>query len=169
MMHEKIIPPAAWTAGGDDWRQTVAIGDLITWPQAPAGLALVVEVEAVRGWGVLTLAPGQADRGQPVRGAVLRVRHIEEMRDSGLLSAMRFDLDRRISVSPTHPLLGQSVSPVAGHLCETALARLHARRARIHALRDIAAHFRAAGRAGDRRTGWRALPRPHAAAQEGRA
>lgn len=166
MLHQTVSVPQS---AGADLRRTIATGDIITWPQAPAGLALVVEVETIRGWPLLTLALGEPDQSQPARGAVLRLIRMDEVRQSGLLTPMRFDLDRRISVAPTHPALADAPSPVVGHLCEAAVARLHAGRARIHALRDIAAERRAARRRGDRRTAWRHAPQRQATAQEGRA
>lgn len=155
---------------------SVAIGDLIRWPLAgdPDAVALIADVESIGGWRVLSIAPAAADHGQPVRPGTLRLARLDEVRQSGLTHPVRFDLDGRVSVAPSHPGLAGAAGPVViGHLCETALARLHAQRARIHALRDIAAarrEERRGGRQGDRRTGWRAAPRPVPAqgAQEGR-
>lgn len=146
-----------------DWRDTVAVGDIIRWPLDSSsddsdGLALVVDIEMIGSWKVLTVAPGIADVAQPVRPATLRLTRLDEVRNAGLMRPIRFELGRRISVAPQHPGLSTSVaSPVVGHLCEKALDRLHAERARIHALRDIAAarrNDRRANRAHDRRTGW---------------
>ena len=70
---------------------------------------------------------------------------------------------RRISIAPSHPALAATQKvPVVGHLCESALERLHTQRARMHALRDIATarwEERRTKRNGDRRTCWRAVPR----------
>lgn len=155
---------------------SVAIGDLIRWPLAgdTEAIALIVDVESIGGWRVLSIAPAVADQGQPVRAGTLRLARLDEVRQSGLARPVRFDMDGRISVAPSHPGLAGAAEPVVvGHLCETALARLHAQRARLHALRDIAAarrEERRGARQGDRRAGWRAAPRPAPAqgAQEGR-
>ncbi|WP_134727158.1 hypothetical protein [Paracoccus luteus] len=158
------------------WRNTIAVGDIIRWTLTgdTQAVALIVDVETVAGWQVLTIAPGVDDHAQPVRPGTLRLTRLDEVRQSGLLRPVRFDLERRFSIAPSHPALTATQEPpVVGHLCERALERLHTQRARIHALRDIAAWRRAerrAARTGDRRTGWRLSP-PAAQpqrAQEGR-
>lgn len=173
MSHQK---PATNTAVAiSDWRESVAIGDIIRWPlDAGNSLALVVEIETIGVWRVLTVAPGIDDQSQPVRPGTLRLTRLDEVRNSGLDRAVRFELDRRISISPQHPAFGAGgETPVIGHLCETALDRLHAERARIHALRDIASARQAERRNlrhADRRTDWRPALRPAAASgQEDRA
>lgn len=141
------------------------VGDLIRWPLAGtvAGVALVVDLETIAGRQVLTAAPGIDDHGQLVRSRTLRVVRTLEMRQSGLDRPLRFPLDGRISIAMSHPALAGTAAPViVGRLCETALQRLQDHRARLHALRDIAASRRAerrSGRRGDPRTGWRAVPR----------
>lgn len=158
-----------------DWHESVAIGDIIRWPlDAGESLALVVEIESIGGWRVLTVAPGIDDLSHAVRPGTLRLTRLDEVRSAGLDRAVRFELDRRISISPQHPAFdADEVSPVIGHLCDRALSRLHAERARIHALRDIASARRAERRGqrrADRRTGWRLAPRPAAdTGQEDRA
>ena len=155
---------------------TLAIGSIIRWPlpNNPDALALIVDIESIAGWQVLAIAPGTDDHAQPVRPGTLRLSHLDEVRQSGLLRPVRFDLNRRFSIAPSHPALAATQEfPIVGHLCESAVERLHAQRARIHALRDIAAarrEERRAVRRGDRRTGWRAMPRPARpqGAQEGR-
>ena len=158
-----------------DWRASIAVGDIIRWPlgaERGDGIALVVDIETIGGWRVLTVAPGASDVAQPVRVGTLRITHLDEVRSAGLSRPVRFELGRRVSLAPQH--LGLSVgadSPIVGHLCEKALARLHAERACLHALRDIAAerrHERRAHRAHDRRTGWwRPARRPAAAPASG--
>ncbi|MDP5308971.1 hypothetical protein [Paracoccus spongiarum] len=75
-----------------------------------------------------------------MRPGTLRLARLDEVRQSGLTRQVRFDLGGRISVAPSHPGLAGAAGPlVVGHLCETALARLHAQRARVHALRVSAA------------------------------
>lgn len=151
-----------------DWRENIAIGDIIRWPlddSADGGLALIIDIEMIGGWRVLTLAPGVADHAQLVRPGTLRLTRLDEVRDAGLLRPIRFELGRRICVAPQHPSLAVSAgSPVVGHLCDRALERLHIKRARIHALRDIAAarrDERRANRQPDRRTGcWPVATRP---------
>ncbi|WP_299847938.1 hypothetical protein [uncultured Paracoccus sp.] len=173
MIHQK--PATDMAVAISDWHESVAIGDIIRWPMdAGNSLALVVEIETIGGWRVLTVAPGLDDRSQPVRPGTLRLTRMDEVRNSGLDRAVRFELDRRISISPQHPGLdAQGDTPVVGHLCETALDRLHAERARVHALRDIASARRVEQRNQrriDRRTGWRPALRPAAASgQEDRA
>lgn len=166
-----------------DWRDTIAIGDIIRWPLGSSSddddLALVIDIEMIGGWRVLTLAPGVEDHAQPVRPGTLRLTRLDEVRDAGLLKPIRFELGRRVSIAPQHPSLAVSTqSPVIGHLCDRALERLHGARARIHALRDIAAarrDERRANRQPDRRTGWwpvatRPVARPEATqTQEDRA
>lgn len=155
---------------------SLAIGSIIRWllPNNPEAVALIVDVERIAGWPVLTIAPGIDDHVQPVRPGTLRLSRFDEVRQSGLVGPLRFDLDRRISIAPSHPALAATQElPVVGHLCDSALARLQEQRARLHALRDIAAarrEERRAERRGDRRTGWRAMPRPARpqSAQEGR-
>lgn len=150
-----------------DWRDTIAIGDIIRWPlgsdngdepDASDDLALVIDIEMIGGWRVLTVAPGVEDHAQPVRPGTLRLTRLDEVRNAGLQRPIRFELGRRISIAPQHPSLAVSTqSPVIGHLCDRALERLHRARARIHALRDIAAarrDERRANRQPDRRTGW---------------
>lgn len=145
-------------------RSALAIGSIIRWPLAdsPDALALIVDVESIGGWQVLTIAPGVDDHAQRVRPGTLRLSRLDEVRQSGLLRPVRFDPDRRFSIAPSHPALAATPElPIVGRLCESALERLHAQRARIHALRDIAAarrDERRAERRGDRRTGWRAVP-----------
>lgn len=154
----------------------LAIGSIIRWPlpSNPEALALIVDAESIAGWQVLTIAPGVDDHAQPVRSGTLRLSRLDEVRQSGLLRPMRFELGRRFSIAPSHPALTATQElRVIGHLCESALERLHAQRARLHALRDIAAvrrEERRTERRGDRRTGWRAMPRTARAqnAQEGR-
>lgn len=145
------------------------ICDIIAWPlAAPTGVALVVEVESIGAWQVLTLAPGPPDRSESVRRAVLRVVRHDEVRGSGLPGPVRFDLASRISVAPSHPSIAAGPSLVIGRLCESAMARLHAERARIHAQRDIAAWRRDEKRdrrRGDNRTGWQRAPRTTATAE----
>lgn len=148
-----------------DWRDTIAVGDVIRWPLGSnteaddnASLALVIDIETIGNWKVLTVAPGVDDVAQHVRPGTLRLTRLDEVRNAGLMRPVRFELDRRISVAPQHPGLTVGVaSPVVGHLCDRALDRLHAERARIHALRDIAAarrNDRRSNRRSDRRTGW---------------
>lgn len=154
----------------------LTIGSIIRWPlpSNPEALTLIVDVESIAGWQVLTIAPGVDDHGQPVRPGTLRLSRLDEVRQSGLLRPVRFELGRRFSIAPSHPALAAMQElPIIGHLCESALERLHDHRARLHALRDIAATRREEQRAerqGDRRTGWRAMrrmARPQVA-QEGR-
>lgn len=142
-----------------------AVGDLIRWPLVgkAAGVALVVDVETVAGRHVLTVAPGVGDHGQPVRSRTLRVVRASEMRQSRLDQPLRFALDGRISIAMSHPALAGAGAPgIVGHLCDSALQRLHDHRAHLHALRDIAAsrhtERRSNGRS-DPRTGWHAMPR----------
>lgn len=156
--------------------RALTIGSIIRWPlpNNSEALALIVDVESIAGWQVLTIAPGVDDHAQPVRPGTLRLSRLDEVRQSGLLRPVRFELDRRISIAPSHPALAATQElRVIGHLCERVLERLHAQRARIHALRDIAAarrEERRTERRGDRRTGWRAGSRAARAqsAQEGR-
>ena len=163
-----------------DWRDTIAIGDIIRWPLgsdngdkpgASGGLALVIDIEMIGGWRVLTVAPGVEDHAQPVRPGTLRLTRLDEVRDAGLLRPIRFELGRRISVAPQHPSLVVSAQwPVIGHLCDRTLERLHVERTRIHALRDIAAARRSERRAQrrpDRRTGWRPTATPPIAPSAG--
>jgi len=158
-------PASDIVVASGDWRESVAIGDIIRWPlDAGASLALVVEIETIGGWRVLTVAPGTADRSQAVRPGTLRLTRMDEVRNAGLDRPVRFDLDRRITISPQHPGFdANGDTPVVGHLCDRAMSRLHGERARIHALRDIASARRAERRGqrhADRRTGWRPAPRP---------
>lgn len=157
-----------------DWRENIAIGDIIRWPlgdSADGGLALIIDIEMIGGWRVLTLAPGVADHAQPVRPGTLRLTRLDEVRNAGLTTPVRFELGRRISVARQHPgFAAVAQSPVIGHLCDRALERLHGERARIHALRDIAAarrHERRAQRRPDRRTGWRSTATPPIAPSAG--
>ena len=159
MIHQK--PELNTAAAVTDWRDVVAIGDVIRWPlsdTASDGLALVVDIETIGGWRVLTVAPGVDDVAQPVRPGTLRLTRLDEVRNAGLERPVRFELGRRISVAPQHSGLSDAAeSPVVGHLCDRALERLHAERARPHALTDIAAarrNERRANRQPDRRTGW---------------
>jgi|GEM_PF-3996084 len=159
-----------------DQRSVLTIGSIIRWPlpRNPEAVALIVDAESIAGWQVLTIAPGVDDHAQPVRPGTLRLSRLDEVRQSGLLRPVRFDLDRRFSVAPSHPALAATQElPVVGHLCGSALERLHKQRARMHALRDIAAarrEERRTERRGDRRTSWRAGSRAARAqnAQEGR-
>lgn len=153
------------------WRAEITVGDIIRWPLdgGSNALGLVVEVERIGGWPVLILAPGAADFSQPVHPGTLRLTGLHEVRRSGLSAPTRFELARRVGIAAGHPALQTEASPVIGHLCESALERLHAERARIHAVRDIAAarrNERCAGRRGDPRTGWRRGTRPVSATQE---
>lgn len=165
MIHNSLELNTAEPVTG--WRDVVAVGAIIRWPLgsdngdkpgASGGLALVIDIEMIGGWRVLTVAPGVEDHAQPVRPGTLRLTRLAEVRDAGLQRPIRFELGRRISVAPQHSgLTAAAESPVVGHLCDRALERLHAERARIHALRDIAAARRSERRASrqpDRRTGW---------------
>lgn len=154
----------------------LAVGDLIRWPLAdtPDAVALVVDVEMVAGRQVLTVVPGALDQAQAVRPDTLRVTRADEMRQAGLNRPMRFAVDARIAIAVAHPVLAGAGQPMhVGRLGDGALERLHALRARMQALRDIAASRREARRAdrrGDTRTGWWHMPRPARPrdAQEGR-
>ncbi len=171
MIHQ--IPNANSAEPVNDWCDTVAIGDIIRWPLgsdaaekpgASDGLTLVIDIEMIGGWRVLTVAPGVEDHAQPGRPGTLRLTRLDEVRDAGLLRPIRFEFGRRISVAPQNPGFAAGAdSPVIGHLCDRALERLHSERARIHALRDIAAarrDERRAQRRPDRRTGWRSSATP---------
>ncbi len=164
MIHQN--PELNTAAAVIDWRENITIGDIVNWPLSDTAakpgdskeLALVIEVELIDGWRVLTVAPGVEDVAQPVRPGTLRLTRLDEVRNAGLTTPVRFELGHRISIAPHHPSLSDAAeSPVVGHLCDRALERLHAERARIHALRDIAAARRSERRANrqpDRRTGW---------------
>ncbi len=159
MIHQN--PELNTAAAVIDWRETTAIGSIIRWPlggDASDGLALVVDIETIGGRRVLTVAPGVDDVAQPVRPGTLRLTRLDEVRNAGLTTPVRFELGHRISIAPHHPSLSDAAeSPVVGHLCDRALERLHAERARPHALTDIAAarrNERRANRQPDRRTGW---------------
>lgn len=152
-----------------DRREAITIGDIIKWPLSAAGnnLALVVDIDIAPGMQLLTIAPGVADHAQPVRPGTFRLARSGELRRCGLTQAIRFDLNRRISVSPQHSALHGAASPVIARLCAAALERLHVERARLHALRDMATARREEGRMGrrptrpgDTRTGWRRASRP---------
>lgn len=143
-----------------DWRDMLAVGDIIRWPLSgdSKGLGLIVESDAIAGWRVLSVAPGSVERGQPARTGTLRLSE-SEARHVGLPCRMRFELAQRISLPARHRALSAAQgSPVIGRLSKIPLERLNAQRARIHALRDIAA-ARREERRGDRRTGWRPAPR----------
>ena len=160
--HSPTVTEAALVA--PHWRAAVAVGDIIRWPLdgTAEGLGLIVEVEHVAGWPVLTVAPGVADVSQAVSPGTLRLIRLDEVRQSGLTAPVRFLLGLRVGIPLSHPAFDDEVSPVIGHLCDSALERLHAERARLYALRDIAAaqrRERRAQRRADTRTGWRPGPR----------
>lgn len=166
MLHQN--PELNTAEAATDWRNTIAVGDIMRWPLVANsddsdGLALVIDIHTISGWRALTLVPGVSDVAQPVRPGTLRLTRLDEVRNAGLMRPVRFELGRRISVAPQHPgLAAGSASQVVGHVCERALERLQAERARIHALRDIAAarrNERRANRLHDRRTAWRPTAR----------
>lgn len=146
-----------------DQSDPISIGDLIRWPLGGGAesIALVVEVGAVVGWRTLILALALPDHSQPVRPATFRMTRADDLFAAGLAAPVRFELDRGVSVSPRHPCLLTGASPLLGRLSGTALDRLNDARARLHALRDIAA-ARREERRGDRRTAWRPQPRASA-------
>lgn len=80
----------------------VAIGDIIRSPlDGDQGcVALVIDIETINGWRVLTIAPAVRDVSQPVRPGTLRLTRLDEVRQSGLTRSARFELDRRISIAP---------------------------------------------------------------------
>ncbi|WP_295046802.1 hypothetical protein [uncultured Paracoccus sp.] len=174
MLHQTLQTTCAQALPQTSSRRA-AVGDLIRWPLADgnAGVALIVDLETIAGRQILTVAQGVDDHGQPVRPGTLRVVRAAEVRQSGLDRPIRFYLEGRISIAVVHPALAGTDAPaVVGHLCDSALQRLHEHRARLHALRDIAASRRAerrSDRRSDPRTGWRAIPRTaRKQTQEGR-
>lgn len=82
--HSPTVTEAAPVA--PHWRAAVAVGDIIRWPLdgTTEGLGLIVEVEHIAGWPVLTVAPGVADVSQPVSPGTLRLIRLDEVRQSGL-------------------------------------------------------------------------------------
>ena len=107
-----------------DWRENITIGDIVNWPLSSEitdkpgdskNLALVIDIEMIGGWRVLTVAPGVEDHAQPARPGTLRLTRLDEVRDAGLLRPIRFELGRRISVAPQNPGVAAAAdSPVIG-------------------------------------------------------
>ncbi|AMY70692.1 hypothetical protein [Frigidibacter mobilis] len=162
-----------------DWRDTVAIGDIVAFrfPVADEdggdGLknrpCLVLEVQDRGGARSALLAYGTSSYGRSNRGYEVRIRRPEALASCGLHRPTRFVGARRLWV----PLASQGFvcrqiddSAVIGHLSGAELARLNAVRARLIAEADVAAHCRAEARPA-RQAGARPLlrlpaPRPEA-------
>jgi hypothetical protein len=145
------------TAPVPAWAETLQRGDmaLFRFPcaeenpsEAPKSrTCLVLEVESRGGQLFIELAYGTSAETRANVGNEIRIATKDDMEAAGVRKATRVVCDRRIRVTPHHPgwdLNPRHPSPVVGRLSPQGLARMNAIRAKIHALRDIAAERRSA-------------------------
>ncbi|ABA81573.1 hypothetical protein GQF56_21720 [Rhodobacter sphaeroides] len=147
--------PVALPAPASDWRQTLAVGDVVAFrfpvADVEGGLpktrpCLVLEVDTVFGERRVTLAYGTTVPGGRNRGYEVRVSDPLALAAAGLHRPTRFVAQRRITVSPDNPgfaVCRNLKTPRIGRLAKSEMDRLQAVRARLHAEADIAADRRA--------------------------
>lgn len=110
-------------------------------PDRPAGPrpCLVLEADERHGRTFVELAPGEPHPPVLARGYEIAVSRYPALLAAGLDESHLFHADLRLTVAVAHPAFGDRTSPrVLGHLMGAELARMHAVRARIYSLRDIA-------------------------------
>ena len=169
---EKVTPVQPWA-------DTLAYGDIVSFRfpvneedgvKPKARPCLVLDVEDRDGLTFVTLAYGTSVGGTANRGYEIRVNRAEDIEAAGLDRPTRFVGARRITVSTAHSgfrVNRQLGTAVIGQLSGSAFDRMNRVRARIHAERDIAAHYRcrtAAEREEDRRLAAALLDRINSAA-----
>lgn len=139
------------------WQTSLRPGDIVLYrfPHAEEDASgspksrtcLVLDVEHRNGRRFATLAYGTSATTAANRGEEIRVERPEALAAAGLDRRTRFVGARRVTVSLDHPgfdLNPRFGTPVLGRLDERDMARMNEVRARIHALRDIAAERRRA-------------------------
>lgn len=140
---ERITPVALWA-------DAVSRGDVICLiPTDPDGSdaplpCLVLEVEEARRGKRLLIAPGVPGCADRDRAYEIGLRADPEWLAAGLIGPTRFLGAARIVLRSTSPRVHVpkgAVSPISGRLTGAALDRMNRVRARIHAERDIAAHY----------------------------
>ena len=148
--------PAPMPAWGDDLQR----GDVVLFrfpcaEECPVEkpkrrTCLVVEVEDHGGHRFVEIAYGTSAETKANIGDELRVAAPDEIAQAGVRKTTRFVCSRRITVMLDHPgwdTNGAHPSPIIGHLAPAPMRKLDAIRARIRALRDVAADRRASRRA----------------------
>lgn len=140
---ERITPVALWA-------DAVSRGDVLRLiPTDPDGSdaplpCLVLEVEEARRGKRLLIAPGVTGCADRDRAYEIGLRADPEWLAAGLTGPTRFLGAARIVLRSTSPRVHfpkGAVSPISGRLIGAALDRMNRVRARIHAERDIAAHY----------------------------
>lgn len=153
------MTPTRTAAPPSDWRSLLQPGDVVLFrfpcaepnpPEPPKRrTCLVIEVEDRGGQRCAEIVYGTSADTAANTGDEIHVAAPEEIARAGLRKPTRFVCSRRITVSLDHPgwdLNPRHPSPIIGQLTLKAMTRLNAIRARIHALRDIAADRRASRR-----------------------
>ena len=147
--------PAPMPAWGDDLKR----GDVVLFrfpcaedhptEEPKRRTCLVLEVEDRGGRRFAEIAYGTSSETRANVGGDLVVAAPEELAVAGLRKPTRFVCSRRVWVSLDHPgwdINPAHPSPIIGHLAPKATRKMNAIRARLHALRDIAADRRASRR-----------------------
>jgi hypothetical protein len=142
-----------------DWRSSLQRGDVVLFrfpcaepnpPEPPKRrTCLVLEVEERAGRRFAENAYGTTAETAANVGDDIHVSAPEEIEHAGVNRPTRFVCSRRITVPLDHPgwdLNPKHPSPVLGRLLPKGIARMNAIRAKIHALRHIAADRRATRR-----------------------
>lgn len=145
------------------WQDTLRPGDVVLFafpateadgaPEMQNRPCLVIDVDRAGAVPTATIAYGTTWTEGGRRRSNVFVISPGATASAGVERPTRFDLDRHLTVTLDRFGPGRS-SPVIGHLDARALTRMHAIRARLHALRDIAAERRRERVAGRRRR-WR--------------
>ena len=142
-----------------DWRDHVGHGDIVSFrfplaeegtPRQPkARPCLVLNIEMRGDQRYALLAYGTTSRRRSNIGHEVHVRRRADVVVAGLDEPTRFVGARRLLVPLTHSgfvICGATSSPVLGRLDGRPFEAMNAVRARIHALRDIAAERRSQSR-----------------------
>ena len=111
--------------------------------EPPLRACLVLDTQKRAGRLFLTLAPGEEHPPALPRGYEIAVSRRLAVKEAGLSEAHMFYADQRLTVAATHPGFGPRMAPwIIGALDRQGADRMNAVRARIQALRDIAAERR---------------------------
>lgn len=132
------------------WQEKLSWGDIVLF-RSPAGASttppaprphLVLDVETVGGRRCVILAPALLARRPAGNHRAVLVARRADYRAAGLDRPTLFSIRARLLVPLAHDGFvapPATVSPILGRLQGAAMARMHAERARLHALRDFRA------------------------------
>lgn len=154
------LPPAPQAAAS--WQQTISHGDIVSFHfpvedgdggPGKARPCLVLDVVAIAGTRLITLAYGTSSPKPTSRAYVIPCDWRDDWRAAGLLRPTHFRGVRRVSVTADHPgfACNRAGTPVIGRLEGRPFERMNAVRGRLHAEADIAAERRRERRASSRR------------------